>query len=37
MRFVRNQCPNARFHLVGFSQGVATGMRFLGYSPEAFT
>lgn len=37
MRFVRKQCPNARFHLVGFSQGVATGMRFLGYSPEAFT
>lgn len=26
------EAPNARFHMVGFSQGVATGMRFLGYS-----
>lgn len=30
------QAPNARFHLLGFSQGVATGMRFLGYSNVPF-
>lgn len=26
------KAPKARFHMVGFSQGVATGMRFLGHS-----
>ena len=36
MRWARGQCPQARFHLIGFSQGVATGMRFLGYTPEPF-
>lgn len=30
------QAPNARFHMVGFSQGVATGMRFLGHSKVTF-
>ena len=30
------KAPNARFHMVGFSQGVATGMRFLGYSCVSF-
>ncbi|PSR07396.1 MAG: hypothetical protein C7N14_04750 [Bacteroidetes bacterium] len=30
------EAPNARFHMVGFSQGVATGMRFLGYSKVSF-
>lgn len=30
------QASNARFHMVGFSQGVATGMRFLGHSNVAF-
>ncbi len=31
-----NQAPKARFHMLGFSQGVATGMRFLGYSKVTF-
>jgi predicted esterase len=31
-----NKAPNARFHMVGFSQGVATGMRFLGHSEVPF-
>ena len=30
------KAPNARFHMVGFSQGLATGMRFLGYSCVSF-
>jgi predicted esterase len=30
------RAPNARFHLLGFSQGVATGMRFLGHSNVPF-
>ena len=34
--WVSTQAPNARFHMVGFSQGVATGMRFLGYSTVTF-
>ena len=28
-RWVLSEAPNARLHMVGFSQGVATGMRFL--------
>ncbi|MAZ96626.1 MAG: alpha/beta hydrolase [Flavobacteriales bacterium] len=30
------EAPKARFHMVGFSQGVATGMRFLGESKVHF-
>lgn len=36
VRWAAAKAPNARFHMVGFSQGVATGMRFLGYSKTYF-
>ncbi len=31
------EAPNARIHFVGFSQGVATGMRYLGHGTHAPT
>lgn len=34
LTWVRNRAQGARIHVVGFSQGVATGMRFLGHSVE---
>lgn len=34
--WAKDQAPNARFHMLGFSQGVATGMRFSGYSNVRF-
>lgn len=36
VNWVQREAPNALFHMVGFSQGVATGMRFLGYGSVAF-
>lgn len=35
-RWVLSEAPNARVHMVGFSQGVATGMRFLGHTTVPF-
>ena len=37
--WAKSQAPNARIHFVGFSQGVATGMRYLGngkFTPASF-
>lgn len=36
MRWAQEQAPNATFHMVGFSQGVATGMRFIGHCDQTF-
>ena len=35
--WVVQRAPNARLHIVGFSQGVATAMRFIGYSHHEFS
>ena len=35
-RWILSEAPSTRLHMVGFSQGVATGMRFLGHSEVPF-
>lgn len=32
VEWATKKAPNAKLHIVGFSQGVATGMRYLGYN-----
>lgn len=36
MDWVVQRAPEARLHIVGFSQGVATAMRFIGYTHHRF-
>ncbi len=35
LRWLADKAPQAKLHIVAFSQGVATGMRFLGHNERA--